>query len=103
MAKVQILYWHDIPLQVRAGGRQQRVSRELPDRFQVAIDNAAMAAGLIGTDAYLDGFHWREGEEREGSPTEVVAAVIAEIENRYPIVDWQKTAKQLKSQDNQRP
>ena len=34
-----------------------RAARELPPRFQEAIDAAAMRAGLIGTDAYLE--EWR--------------------------------------------
>ena len=43
MTTYQVLYWHDIPLQVRAGGRRDRASIELPIRFQEAVDNAAMA------------------------------------------------------------
>lgn len=96
MSEYQILYWHDIPVQVRAGGREERVSQELSNRFQVAIDNAAMAAGLQGDDAYLEGFNWSETRERDGTPQEVVDAVLAEIEQQYPVVDWQETAKRLK-------
>jgi hypothetical protein len=32
---------------------KETVKRELPARFQVAIDRAAMYAGLFGTDEYL--------------------------------------------------
>lgn len=71
MATYQIMYWHDIPVQVRAGGRRDRVSIELPQRFQIAVDNAAMAANLTGTDAYLEGFRWDEAQEREGTAEEV--------------------------------
>lgn len=86
------MYWYDIPVQVRAGGRRDRVSIELPQRFQVAVDNAAMAAGLTGTDAYLAGFEWGEMNEREGSPTEVAAAVAAELDGQYMVIDWRATA-----------
>lgn len=96
MSEYQVLYWHDIPIQVRAGGREERVSQELSDRFQVAIDNAAMAAGLVGDDAYLDGFSWSEAQTREGTPQEVLDAVVAEIEGQYPVVNWQETASRLK-------
>jgi len=96
MAKYQIMYWHDIPIQVRAGGRRDRVSQELPQRFQVAIDQAAMAAGLTGSDAYIETFHWGEAQEREGSPAEVVAAVVAELDAEYAHIDWRKTAESLK-------
>ncbi|WP_374686372.1 virulence factor [Promineifilum sp.] len=92
MATYQIMYWHDIPLQVRAGGRRDRASVELPQRFQVAVDNAAMAAGLTGTDGYLSGFVWSEPQEREGTPAEVAAAVAAELDARFPEIDWRKTA-----------
>lgn len=92
MAEYQVLYWHDIPLQVRSGSRRDRVSQELASRFQVAIDKAAMAAELVGTDQYLSEFHWSEPQERDGTAAEVVAAVAAELEAQYPQVDWLKTA-----------
>ncbi len=68
MAEYQIMCSYDIPVQVRAGGRRDRVGAELPQRFQVAVDQAAMAAGLVGSDAYLEMFHWGESLEHEGSP-----------------------------------
>ena len=54
-----VVYWRDIPAQVivRAGRRTAR--RALPARFQAAIDQAAMRAGLSGADAYLG--QWRRG------------------------------------------
>jgi hypothetical protein len=97
MATYQILYWHDIPMQVRAGRRRSRVSIELPQRFQVAVDNAAMAADVTGTDGYLDGFAWGETQERDGSPEEVATAVSNELIAKYPKIDWRKTAESLKS------
>ena len=54
MATYQILYWHDIPVQVRAKDVGGRAGAELPARFQEAIDQAAMAAGLIGSDEYTE-------------------------------------------------
>ncbi|MCP4420160.1 MAG: hypothetical protein GY805_26445 [Chloroflexi bacterium] len=97
MATYQILYWHDIPLQVRAGRRRNRVSLELPQRFQVAVDQAAMSAGVTGTDGYLDGFFWSEVQEREGSPDEVATAVSNEIITQFSKIGWQKTAEKLNS------
>ena len=95
LAHYQILYWHDIPLQVRSGDRRNRVSQELPPRFQAAVDSAAMAANLVGTDDYLNQFSWSDPEEREGDPEEVVAAVVAELDQRFPQVPWQQTAARL--------
>ena len=51
------IWWRDIPAQVTAREGRARAARELPPRFQDAIDAAAMRAGLIGTDAYLE--EWR--------------------------------------------
>jgi hypothetical protein len=97
MAKFQIMYWHDIPVQVRAGERRDRVSIELPQRFQEAVDKAAMDAGLTGTDAYLDGFHWSEPEEKHGSPEAVATAVSIELNTQNQKIDWRKTAAALKN------
>lgn len=97
MTTYQIMYWHDIPVQVRAGGRRERMSVELPSRFQVAVDNAAMAAGLTGTDAYLEGFAWGEPAEREGTPQDVAAAVAAELEAQYAVIDWRNTADAMRA------
>ncbi len=96
MAKYQILYWHDIPLQVRSRDRGRRASKVLPDRFQQAIDQAAMAAGLTGADEYTALFHWSEAEERPGSPEEVIAAVVDELDSKYPQINWRNTAAELR-------
>ena len=57
MAELTVIWWRDIPAQVTAKEGRARAARELPPRFQEAIDAAAMRAGLIGTDAYLE--EWR--------------------------------------------
>lgn len=92
MTSYQILYWHNIPVQVRAGGRRERASVELPPRFQEAVDSAAMTAGLTGTDGYLSGFVWGAAQERDGAPAEVAAAVAAELEAQHADIDWRATA-----------
>ena len=97
MASYQILYWHDIPAQVRAkGAGRDRVSVMLPQRFQEAIDNAAMSAGLIGSDEYSDAFRWSEPQEREGNAQEVATAVAAELEAQFPEIDWRATAARVR-------
>ncbi len=96
MTTYQILYWHDIPVQVRAGGRRDRTSVELSARFQEAVDHAAMAAGLTGTDAYLSGFEWSAVADRDGNPPEVAAAVAAELDAQYTDIDWRRTATRIR-------
>ena len=80
MTRVQVLYWQEIPSLVRATAEDgTEVSRQLPDWFQQEIDRVAMEQGLIGSDAYLEQWAWRELEERDGSPSEVCDAVEAEL------------------------
>ncbi len=96
MVKYEILYWYDIPLQVRVQAESGRLSRPLPPRFQTAIDNAAIQAGLTGDDAYSDLFKWGQPQERPGTPDQVIQAVVSELEAQYPQIDWHKTAAALK-------
>lgn len=100
MTPYQILYWHTIPVQVRAGGRHNRVSKELPARFQEAVDNAAMGAGLTGTDAYLEGFTWGDVQAREGTPEAVATTVVAELDAQFAVLDWKGIAAALKSRSS---
>ena len=84
MAKYQITFWRNIPSLVTAQeGRRNRVRVELPVRFQEAIDEGAMRAGLAGTDAYLDQWRKSDWQEREGEPKEVADSVAAELESEY--------------------
>ncbi len=79
----QIVYWRAIPAQVKVRGGRERVGRPLADRFQVAIDEAAMRAGMIGTDDYLAEWRTSDPVEREGDAETVAAAVAAELEASY--------------------
>ncbi len=99
MATYQGLYWHDIPVQVRAKDAGGRAGAELPARFQEAIDQAAMVAGLIGSDDYTEAFRWGEQQERAGSAREVADALVAEIDTRHPVVDWRATVAALRDLD----
>jgi hypothetical protein len=84
MTEYQITYWQEIPSLVTAReGRRNRTSVELSQRFQIAIDEAAMRAGMTGTDAYLEQWRRTEWQPREGNPEEVAAAVAAELEREY--------------------
>ncbi|MCY4605746.1 MAG: virulence factor, partial [Gemmatimonadetes bacterium] len=58
MIQYQVLYWRDIPVQIKLFVGRRPSSHTLPDRFQLAIDRIAMQEGLVGTDAYLDQWHW---------------------------------------------
>jgi hypothetical protein len=98
MAQYQILYWHDIPTQVRAREGRERVSQPLPDRFMEAVDQAAMVLRSTSADDYMAAFHWSEPVERPGSAQEVAAAVAAELDAQYPVIDWRRTVDRVKAQ-----
>lgn len=76
MAELTVIRWRDIPAQVIASSGSATARRELPERFQKAIDAAAMKAGLIESDAYLEG--WRRDTRPCGDRLE--AEVEAEVE-----------------------
>ena len=83
-AMLTVILWRDIPAQVVAKQGRTVSKVELPPRFQQAIDRAAMRAGSIGSDEYLD--HWRRESRPCGDDLEVaVNAEVAEIDARFPI------------------
>jgi hypothetical protein len=82
VATYKILYWKDIPTQIRAEDELDDVTAILDDRFMRLVDAQAMKDGVTETDAFLAAWHWSEEEEREGSASEVAATVKAEIEAR---------------------
>jgi len=80
MATYRILYWQEIPSQVRAEDESTDVSVEMPAKFMVLIDAMAAERGLSGADDYLAQWHWSDEEERDGSAQEVADAVVRELE-----------------------
>jgi hypothetical protein len=60
MGQLTIVYWRDIPSQVIAKAGRANEKRMLPDRFQQAIDMAAMRDGASSTEDYLA--DWRRAE-----------------------------------------
>lgn len=97
MSKYKILYWYEIPTQVRAEDGNGRVSVRLPERFQLAIDEVAMSANLIGEDEYTDGYHWSEEKEEDGTAEEVAQAVAAMLESKYPTIDNRALVEKLRT------
>jgi Virulence factor len=85
MAEYRITHWRGIPSLVTArdaSGASAKV--QLPDRFQEAIDEAAMASGMTGSDDYLE--EWGQGDwmERDGSPADVADTVARELDEAWP-------------------
>lgn len=74
-AELTVIRWRAIPAQVVAKRGRQSARRELSPRFQVAIDRAAMYAGLFGTDEYLN--EWTRDTRPCGDDLEAEAAAEA--------------------------
>jgi cvfA/B/C family virulence factor len=86
MARYQILYWKQIPAQVKVFDEGRRpISRQLPERFQVEIDRIAILEGLSGTDEYLNQWRWTPKVERAGTAEEVAEALVQELQRELPV------------------
>ena len=83
MADVTIVYWRDIPAQVIVGKGRRGIKKQLSERFEQAIDRAAMKSGAASTDDYLA--DWRKAEpfSVEGADAEVAEAEAARLEAEY--------------------
>ena len=80
MAKFKILYWQEIPTQIKAEDDTDDVTVMLDEKFMKQVDDLATRRGLHAADDYLAQWKWSEEEEREGSASEVAAALKAELE-----------------------
>ncbi len=83
-AHVTIIMWRDMPAQVVAKKGRVTHKIELAPRFQQAIDRAAMRAGSIGSDEYLE--DWRRESRPCGDDLETEAAAeAARIDAQFPL------------------
>ncbi|MFT4619986.1 MAG: hypothetical protein ACI9KS_001847 [Sulfitobacter sp.] len=83
MPQMTIVYWRDIPAQVIVGKGRSGSKKQLTERFEQAIDRAAMKVGAKDADAYLS--EWRKSDPIEvaGDPEDVVRAEAARLEAEY--------------------
>ncbi|MGR3758414.1 MAG: virulence factor [Tranquillimonas sp.] len=83
MPEVTIVYWRDIPAQVIVGRGRSGAKAALPERFEQAIDRAAMKVGARDSDAYLA--EWRKGSagSRDGSPDQIARDEAARLDRDY--------------------
>jgi hypothetical protein len=83
VTEYQITSWRAIPSMVTARHGDEVVKIQLAQRFQEAIDEAAMQADAADADAYLAG--WVRGEwiPASGSPAEVAETVGRDLESQY--------------------
>ena len=80
MTTYKILYWQEIPTQIKAEDDADDVTVMFDGRFMAQVDILAARRGLLSSDDYLAQWKWSEEEEREGSASEVAEALKAELE-----------------------
>ncbi len=83
MATYRILYWQEVPSQIKSEDAEDEVTVPLPARFLAIIDRLAMERGLGASDDYLAQWHWSEDHEREGPARAVAESLAAEIEEQW--------------------
>lgn len=83
MVDVTVVYWRDIPAQVIVGKGRRGAKKQLPERFEQAIDAAAMRLGAKDSDAYLA--EWRKAApyQVEGDAVDVAEAEAARLEEEF--------------------
>ena len=83
MPNITHVFWRDIPAQVIVGKGRTGAKAPLPERFEQAIDRAAMKIGAKDEDAYLA--EWRRVVvgEADGAPSDVAAEQAAALDAAY--------------------
>ena len=80
MATYKILYWQEVPSQIKADDGVDEITVPMPPRFMERIDLLAAKRKLQQADEYLAQWRWSEEREREGSAEDVAEAVKAQLE-----------------------
>jgi hypothetical protein len=83
MTTFQVLYWQDIPSQIKAWDGSDEIKVELPARFAERIDHAAQTQGQTSADDYLSHWRWSDEEDRPGTPAQVVEQLTKEFEAKF--------------------
>ena len=81
----KILFWQEIPSQIKAEDEREEVTVNLSPRFMERIDQLAAKRGLQGSDDYLAQWQWGDEQQREGTAPDVAEALRLELEAK---ADW---------------
>jgi Virulence factor len=83
MGQLTIVYWRDIPSQVIAKSGRASEKRMLAERFQEAIDMAAMRDGAASTDDYLADWRRAEPVACGDDLAQEAEQAVAELDTRF--------------------
>ena len=90
VASLTVISWRDIPAQVVAKRGRETAKVKLSDRFQEAVDRAAMRAGKGSSDLYLAEWKRSEPEPCGDDIEQEAAARASRIEARYSDEDLER-------------
>lgn len=83
MPDVTIVYWRDIPAQVIVGKGRRGSKVQLSERFEQAIDRAAMKTNAADTDAYLAAWRKSDPVALDGDAADLAARQAETLETTY--------------------
>lgn len=101
-SQVSILYWKEIPVQIKAENEDTSVSLPLDPRFQEAADAIAMFDGSYGSDEYLDAWQWGQSTESDLEPNEAATQLADHINKGMP-ADFVSRIRDLQNAGNRDP
>ena len=84
MTKKTLVMWRDIPAQIIISRGRKKSKKILSERFQKAIDRAAMTADRADSSAYLEDWHRiEESLKSEKSIDQLVELEASLLETAY--------------------
>ena len=100
--KTSILYWKEIPVQVKSENLESSTSVPLDPRFQEAADAIAMFDGSYGSDDYLDAWQWGPLSESDLDPDEAATQTAERINKGMP-ENFVARIRELQNEGNRDP
>jgi hypothetical protein len=88
-SRYQILYWQNLPSEIKVWDDFEQLKVALHLRFTERIDKEAMKLGLTQADAYSAQLRWGDETERPGIPADVGAAVGG-VQHRHEVQRGQR-------------
>ncbi|MFW5942413.1 MAG: virulence factor [bacterium] len=82
----QVIYWRDVPAQVRVRRGRERASARLPQRFQQTVYRAAFRAKAITGEPFQEGWRpgpWQAYQGQEEDLSRVAAALAEALAAEY--------------------
>lgn len=80
---ITLVCWRDMPAQVIVGKGRRAAKMVLPERFEQAIDRAAMKVGARDSDAYLAEWRKLPLDPEEGDASDIAARHVARLDKEY--------------------